>query len=207
MPNEDIPRREREKLRRRRDILDAAQALFSERGFHEVSMQHIATEAEYAIGTLYNFFENKEDLYHTLIRELTDKFHESLTKAIDSGDDEVERLRNYVTAKAAVVRDNLAVVRIYFRETSRARFDIRAGLDDEIRTRHTQFMDGLAKVFEDGIKMKRFNNIGDPYLLALANDSLTNAILIGCLEDPENDSYPQDPDVLLNIFFKGLLDS
>jgi len=39
----------------------------------------------------------------------------------------------------------------------------------------------------------------------LTLDSLTNATLLGCLENPENRSYPQDPDVFLNVLFKGLL--
>ena len=205
MLSEDIPRREREKLRHRREILDAALVLFSEHGFHNVSMQQVATQAEFAIGTLYNFFTNKEDLYKTLISELTNKFHKSLVNAIDSGDDEVEKLRNYVAVKAAVFSDNLAVVRLYFRETSGASFNFKAGLDSDVRASHAQFMVSLTTVFKDGIQKKRFNRIADPYFLAVAVDSLTNAVLLGCLEDPEHRSIPQDPDVLLNIFFKGLL--
>jgi len=206
MPNKDTPRREREKLRHRKEILDAALVLFSESGFHNVSMQQIAAKAEFAIGTLYNFFENKEALYRTLIRELTNKFLETLISAIDSEEDEVEKLKNYVSAKAAVFRSNLAVIRLYHQETSGASFNIKASLDVEVRNQYNQFMVRLTKVFEDGMKKKRFKKIADPYYLALAVDSLTNAVLIGCLEDPENRSYSQDPDFLLNIFFKGLLD-
>ena len=205
MSNEEMTRREREKLRHRQEILDAALVLFSEYGFHSVSMQQVAAKAEFSIGTLYNFFKNKEDLYDTLLGELTDKFHQAVTNAIDSGGDETEKLRNYVTAKAAVFCENLEVVRLYFQETSGVSFNFKAGLDAEVRVQHAKFMKRLAKVFTDGIKKKRFNNIADPYFLAVAVDSFTNAILIGCLEDPENRSYPQDSDVLLNVFFKGLL--
>ena len=205
MLNEGIPRREREKLRHRQKILDAALGLFSEAGFHNVSMQQIATRAEFALGTLYNFFESKEILYQTLIREVADRFHRALTEAVESGEDEVENLRNYVRAKADVFRDNLAIVRLYHRETSGASFNIKAGFDADVMEQYGQLMVQLTKVFEDGMKKKRFNKIADPYYLAIAIDSLTNAVLIGCLEDPESRSYPQDPDVLLNIFFKGLL--
>ena len=53
-----LSRREREKLRHRKEMLDAALKLFSEKGFHNVSMHEIAQKAEFAIGTLYKFFKN-----------------------------------------------------------------------------------------------------------------------------------------------------
>ena len=70
MQGEDLTRRERQKLEHRREILDAALVLFAEHGFHNVSMQQVADRAEFSIGTLYNYFENKDDIYRTLLREL-----------------------------------------------------------------------------------------------------------------------------------------
>jgi len=43
-------------------------------------MHEIAKEAEFAIGTLYKFFRNKEDLYKALIMQLSDRFHGALTE-------------------------------------------------------------------------------------------------------------------------------
>jgi hypothetical protein len=48
--------------------------------------------------------------------------------------------------------------------------------------------------------------IADPYYLAVALDSLTNAFLFLWLEAPERHPYPEDPDIILNILFKGLVD-
>jgi len=201
-----LARREREKLRHRRQMLAAALELFSEKGFHNVSMHEIAKRAEFAIGTLYKFFKNKEDLYKSLIVEQADSFHEALTKAIEESDDEIEKLRNYVKAKSTVFMDNVSIVRLYFAETRGASFNIRAGLDSEIRERYGQFLHSLASVFESGMKRKRFQKIAEPYHLAVALDSLCNAFLFHWLEAPERHPYPEDPDVILNIFFKGLID-
>lgn len=72
-----LTRRERENLRQRDDIFEAALRLFSERGYHNVSMSQIAGEAEFGIGTLYKFFDNKENLYKALIME-KDSSHVSM---------------------------------------------------------------------------------------------------------------------------------
>ena len=205
MQGEKLSRREREKLRQRQEILDAALELFSEKGYHNVSMHEIAEKAEFAIGTLYNFFKNKEDLYKTLIIEQANRFHEALTKAVEEADDEIEKLRNYVKAKSTVFMENVRVIRLYFAETRGASFNIKAGLDNEIRRRYQEFLHTLAAIFESGIEKKRFRKIADPYHLAVALDSLCNAFLFLWLEAPEQHPYPDDPDAILNILFMGLV--
>jgi transcriptional regulator, TetR family len=184
----------------------AALELFSEKGYHNVSMHEIAKKAEFAVGTLYKFFQNKEDLYKSLVLEQSDRFHETLTKAIEEADDEIEKLRNYVRAKTTVFMDNVSIIRLYFAETRGASFNIRAGLDSEIRERYGRFLHTLASVFESGMKRRRFRKIAEPYHLAVALDNLCNAFLFLWLEAPERRLCPADPDVILNILFKGLVD-
>jgi len=205
MENHQLPRREREKLRQRQEMLAAALDLFSEKGYHRVSMHEIAGKSEFAIGTLYKFFKNKEDLYKALVLEKSDKFHDAIMKAIEEPGDEIEKLRNYVRAKGQVFRENVSMVRLYFAETRGASFNIMAGLDRQIREQYGQFLEALGSVFKSGIKRKRFTKIADPYHLAVALESLTNAFLFLWLEAPERHPYPEDPDAILNILFKGLI--
>ena len=186
-------------------MLAAALDLFSEKGYHNVSMHEIAQKAEFAIGTLYKFFKNKEELYKALVLEQAEKFDEALTKAIEEPDDEVEKLRNYVRAKGQIFRDNASMIRLYFAETRGASFNIRGGLDSEIRERYGRFLEILASIFGSGIKRKRFMKIADPYYLAVAMDSITNAFLFLWLEAPERHPYPENPDTILDILFKGLI--
>ncbi len=205
MENSSLPRREREKLKQRQEMLAAALELFSEKGFHNVSMQEIAQKSEFAIGTLYKFFKNKEDLYKALMLEQAEKFREALTNAIEESTDEIEKLRNYVKTKGQFFRENISMVRLYFAETRGASFNITAGLDREIRDRYVPFLETLASIFKNGIERKRFVKIADPYYLAISIESLTNGFLFLWLEAPERHPYPEDPDTILNILFKGLV--
>ncbi|MBW1750373.1 MAG: TetR/AcrR family transcriptional regulator [Deltaproteobacteria bacterium] len=205
MQDATLSRREREKLWQRREMLTAAIELFSEKGFHNVSMQKIAKKSEFALGTLYKFFKNKEDLYRSIIMEQANIFHEALTKALEEKDDEIEKLRSYVKIKGTVFMDNVSVVRLYFAETRGASFNIKAGLDKEIREEYELLLQKLTRVFEAGIQKKRFQEIAEPYHLAVSLDSLTNAFLHLWLEAPEQHPYPDDPDVILNILCKGLV--
>ncbi|WP_449244808.1 TetR/AcrR family transcriptional regulator [Desulfobacca acetoxidans] len=201
-----LPRREREKLRQRQEILATALDLFSQKGYHNVSVQEIAEKSEFAIGTLYKFFQNKEDLYKALVRELCDKFEDSIMRAIEQPQDEVEKLRSYVRAKTEVFHRNLPFIRLYLAESRGASFNLKAGLDDELRKRYYNSLESIADIFASGIKNQRFKNIADPYYLAVTLSSVIDAFLLLWLDAPERHPYPEDPDAILDIFFKGLLE-
>ena len=72
----------RAKQETRRRILDAARALFAERGFEGTSTRDVARSARIAAGTLFNYFESKEALALELVRA-----------ALEGCEDEFERGR------------------------------------------------------------------------------------------------------------------
>lgn len=207
MANQKLPRRERERLRQRQEMLATALDLFSQKGYHNVSMQEIAAQAEFATGTLYKFFQNKEDLYKALVLEQCDKFEEAITRAIEKPEDEVEKLRNYIRVKGDRFRRNLPFVRLFLAESRGVSFNIKAGLNDELRKRYYDFLEKIAAIFDSGMKNRRFKEIANPYYLAVALDSVLDASLLLWLDAPERFPYPEDPDTILNIFFQGLIPS
>ncbi len=205
MEDPNLPRREREKLRQRQEMLAAALDLFSQKGYHNVSMQEIAVKAEFAIGTLYKFFQNKEDLYKALVLEKCDQFEEAIAQEIEKPDDEVEKLRNYVQTKTERFRANLPFIRLFLAESRGASFNFKAGLNEEVRKRYYNFIEKIASIFESGIKNQRFEKIAEPYYLAVALDSIVDASLLLWLDAPDRHPYPENPDTILNIFFRGLI--
>ncbi len=206
MNPEKLTRREREKLRQRQEMLAAAFLLFSEKGYHNVSMQEIAEKAEYAIGTLYKFFRNKEDLYRALVLDQCDRFEKALTQAIEEPVDEVEKLRSYIRTRGERFRKNLPFVRLFLAESKGASYNLRAGLDEEVRKRSYGILKKLARVFETGMKNRRFKSIAPPLHLAIALDSVSDAFLLLWLDAPETHPYPENPDIILDLFFKGLME-
>lgn len=62
----------------RNAILEAAEAVFAERGFHGARIQDIAARAQIAVGTLYNHFEQKDDVLHALLDDRLDQLVDQL---------------------------------------------------------------------------------------------------------------------------------
>ena len=59
-------RKQREKERRRQQIMVAAKRVFVKKGYGRATMESIAKEAELSAGTLYLYFRNKSELWATL---------------------------------------------------------------------------------------------------------------------------------------------
>ena len=58
----ELSRVAHKKADKRRRILDAALGLFAERGFHGTAVPLVAGRAEVGAGTIYRFFESKEEI-------------------------------------------------------------------------------------------------------------------------------------------------
>lgn len=66
---EPPPKRRRRKKARPQEILDAALAAFAEKGFSATRVEDIAARAGVSKGTVYLYFESKQDMFRALVRE------------------------------------------------------------------------------------------------------------------------------------------
>ena len=96
-------------------------------------------------------------------------------------------------------------MRLFLAESRGISFNLKAGLDDEVRRRYDDILQRLAAVFASGIENKRFKKISEPYYLAVALDSAIDASLLLGWTRPERHPFPEEPEAILDIFFKGLV--
>lgn len=94
-------RRQREKDKRREDILNAAEKLFFSQGYDNVSMDEIANEAELSKPALYYYFKDKESLFSAVVNRGI-KILRAMT---------LEELKNSRTSGLKVGAMNLAVAK------------------------------------------------------------------------------------------------
>jgi TetR/AcrR family transcriptional regulator len=201
---ERLPRRERENLRQRGEILETALGLFSEKGFHNVSMQQIAKQAEFGVGTLYKFFANKQDLYKILIMETAEKWQRAVIQVLEQEQDPCRAIKGYITVQRELFFDNLPVVRLYYSETKGACFNIRAGFDQDLLKLRDERIKKLASVFETGMKESVFRDL-DPYNMALALHGIIDAFLFRMMEDPERFRKRDELSDAAEIFLGGVM--
>jgi AcrR family transcriptional regulator len=67
-----------EKNQKKKDILKAAKTLFREKGFHNTKMEEIALNAGVGKGTLYEYFNSKQDIFDEFCIENVNLMKESI---------------------------------------------------------------------------------------------------------------------------------
>ena len=199
-----LPRRERENLRQREEILDTALRLFSEKGYHNVSMQQIAKQAEFGVGTLYKFFANKQDLYKNLIMETAEKWQRAVFQALEQEQDPFQAITKYIAIQRKLFFDNLPVVRLYYSETKGACFSMRPGFDQDLLKLRDERIKKLGSVFETGIKERVFREF-DPYHMSLALHGIIDAFLFRMMEDPARFRKRDELSHAAEIFLGGVM--
>jgi TetR/AcrR family transcriptional regulator len=77
-------RRAREKAQRRQEILDAARQEFQERGVHRPTVDDVAARAQVSKGTIYLYFDSKEEILAVLLLEGLDRLVGQMSAALNS---------------------------------------------------------------------------------------------------------------------------
>ena len=91
-------------------ILDAAEALFAERGFAGTTLRDVATAVGVRIPSLYNHFSGKEPLYAAVLERGIRPVFETLMQSVASGDEPADQQRliedvmELLTARPALAR-------------------------------------------------------------------------------------------------------
>lgn len=119
---------------RREELMDAAQALFLEKGFGATSVDEIVKQADVAKGTFYLQFKTKEDVLVALRERFVATFCERLTKAMDGPPAEAwsDRLDAWIETVVHGYLDHVALHDLVFHEHVSSH--LRIGHDDPVIT-------------------------------------------------------------------------
>ena len=201
---ENLSRRERLNLQQRDEILKVALDLFSEKSYPNVSMQEIAREAEFGMGTIYKFFSSKEDLYISLILQMAERWHHTVLQALDQERNPVRAIERCFTIHRELFFDNLQFAHLFFAGTQRGFIDITAAFQGDLRKFRDEYLKKLASIFKRGIKANVFRD-ADPHHMALALYGIILTFLFGMMEDPAGFGEGEALSSVRDIFLKGVL--
>ncbi len=196
-------RRERERLRHRNEILDAAEALLARKNFHECSMAEIAQEAEFAVGTLYNFFESKDELYVALLDRIGEEFMAEFERRAAGQEDPVEALGELVRLKAEFLRAHGPALRLFFESRPAAPVAARARAEQSLDRRYKKYFRELTNIIRRGVDAGAFA-ARDPKLLAAFFEGASHSVVLWLDEEAPDEPAPDAAaERVLPLFLQG----
>lgn len=198
---ENLSRRERLNLQQRDEILQSALRLFSEKSYPNVSMQDIARDAEFGMGTLYKFFHSKEDLYKALIVQMSQNWHHKVLQAVEQERDPVRAIEKCITIHRDLFFENQPFVSLFYNS---AHIHVGPVSEPALHDYRDEYLKKLASIFERGIKAKIFRD-GDPYHMALALYGIILTFLFQMNEDPAGFRKGDELSSVRDLFLKGVM--
>lgn len=118
-----VSRRQREKEQRRKDIINAAEKLFFDRSYDNVSMNDIAKEVELSKATLYLYFDNKEALFFIIVLRGVRILNTMIKEKVDERETGIEKLIAFRKAYTDFVSNYSDYFKVYSYFQS-GRFDL-----------------------------------------------------------------------------------
>jgi len=147
-------RKEREKERRRQQIIVAAKRVFSEKGFNKSTMEDIASEAELSPGTLYLYFKNKEELYASLSLRILQYLHirvEHVNKETELSPP--QKLEKLIEAMYDVYDfDPLIIINMFHLQSSETLKNLSPRLMVQIEELSRKSIGAISNIFREGVE-------------------------------------------------------
>ena len=192
------PREERRLLHQelsRTQLLDAAEEIFGQKGFHDTTLKEIADRADFSVGSVYSFFQNKDDLYVNVWLRRGAEFLPGFEESVASVKDGLEAIAKIVEFEVAFLRARPSFSHLYLRTTGSLVPTSNEATSEKVLENAETVLQMQAEIIRRGQKIGDVRD-GDPAVLSRLLSSMVQAFQS---VDPElNDT--DTPSITLELF-------
>ena len=194
------PSRQERALSWRRDhVLECAERIFSDKGFHQATMQEIAEEAEYATGTLYTLFEIKDAIFAAVVRRRMAEIDAHLREAVEADAAAGERIEQFVRGFFEYFEAEKHLVQIYVNVTGGLLWNVKSELGEEVAEMHLAFLGFLEGIFRAGVRRGDIRSDLEPRVMAVSLVGILVAVVTDWIAQAPNRSFESRRDVTLDL--------
>jgi len=202
-------RKEREKERRRQQIIVAAKRIFSAKGFNKATMEDIAKEAEISPGTIYIYFKNKDELYASLSIRILQHLNIRLEHVKNQNNlNDEQRIASLKDALYDIYDfDPLILINLFHLQSSESLKNLSPELLSEIKRLSQSSIKIMSDIFSEGISTGVFIK-ANPNALADIFWALFSGVILWeeskKIIDNKKDFLKPTLDIAFDIFRQGI---
>ena len=200
-----MTRKERERLYRRQEIIDASVKLFAGKGFNQTTLDEIAASSEFGKGTIYNYFSSKEEIYSAIVEDVSKNLNQIIQQANKAAESSPLFIKIYTRSLFNYCLSNKEAFVLFVREIVPFTTDLFVLNREKIVRRQNSFKNILTKRFAEGIKQKEFKG-SDPDRMVSLYQHLVFPYILYLIEYSKKDlNEDSEIDFVLDVLFKGIL--
>ncbi len=129
-------------------IIKAATKVFAKKGFYPAKISEIAKEAQVADGTIYIYFENKDDILISLFEEQMKTVLENMVAQISKLNDPAEKLEKFALTHLLLIEQNkdiAEIIQVELRQSSKF-------MKEYKNEQFIQYLDLIGNIIKEGQK-------------------------------------------------------
>ena len=134
-------------------IIKAATKIFAKKGFFKAKVSDIAKEAQVADGTIYLYFENKDDILISLFEEQMQLVLENMRQQLSKEDDAVKKIESFALTHLKLIESNknvAEIIQVELRQSTKF-------MKEYKNERFMEYLNLIADIIEEGQKKGVFN--------------------------------------------------
>ena len=176
-------------------ILEAASRVFAQRPFHEVLIDDIASDAGIGKGTIYRYFETKDDLYFNAVLHVLDTLTTALDSTLSDDMSAARRLEAIATVILAHFWNRRKMIEFFQRE------EHFATRHEELASRREGFLRIIQEAILSGIERRELRGIDARIGANLFLGMVRSVNLFHAADDRLEDLVAQ----LMSVFLSGVV--
>jgi len=145
-------RKEREKQKRKAEILKAAKNVFLARGYKNTTVSDIAEKAELSPGTLYLYFKDKSELFTLLSVNILEHMHLEIEEISRKNNlSAEEKLSGIKEVFLDMYEEEDRLLNIFYLQPADEYDRLSSEVNEQIRAATSKVMDPIGVIFKQGI--------------------------------------------------------
>lgn len=196
-------RKEREFNLRRAEILEQAAKIFAAKGFHNTTVAEIAGASGFAVGTLYQFFESKEQLYTVMLTEKLNMMYSGVRESVALEADTIRKIECLVASQFRFVENNAEFCSIFIRGDHLSLSEGSTALRKRMLADYAVHVSFTEGVIREGIRVGILKEM-DPRMMAVALTGIINSCASKWLAMMEGASLMGNVPFVIDIFLEGV---
>lgn len=206
MPTLELDRKKRDQLLRKTDILKAAEHVFAVKGYYRATVADIAEEAQYAVGTLYLYFKDKQSLYVNLFEEKMKELLSLIQQQVDQTDDAFGKIKILVKTQLEFFLNNEDFFRIFFSEREGLRWKVKDRIPTQVIDLQLKFLDYITDLIKQAQSEQIITKEYHPQKVASILSAIIHSIIMPrlILSTKQKEDILNQDSFVLEVFLQGV---
>jgi len=184
-------------------ILEAAEKIFAKKGFYPTTIEEVAKKARLAKGTIYLYFNSKEDLFFLVIERKLDILLSKVEEELKGPGSPSQRIKRVIAVHLKFLEENGDFFKIMEGFSESLKEKLEKKLKNRVIQKQSYYIEMLGKLIQEAINKGEIKSLNSRKLAVILM-GIIHSLTLYWISQKEKDSLFKDQLLVWEVFWKGV---